>query len=208
MLNGAARRARVALPATLLAFVCLSCCATAEGGRVIPLSELVPSKAELPGFIHATTKVWSTTSVLEWAKSGEPSAPPGAVNNLRAEGFQEGIEKGYFLLPSREALASASVFASAAGAEHELRASVAEAMRTFEQAGLKRSTVHAIPGSVGLGSFRPGHRGGTGNVFFVAGRCFFVIGNRFVDATSRAQANLAPVAAAQTLYRRDRQLCA
>ena len=46
------------------------------------------------------------------------------------------------------------------------------------------------------------------NVFFMTGRCYFLIANSIHDATSRAGGERAPIHAALALYRRNRSVCA
>lgn len=184
--------------------------AAATTAGPIPAAQLVPHRGELPGFAHARKVLWSTASAAEWAKAGNGSKVRGEseVSYLRRAGFQEGVEVAYLLRPHREAVAAAAVFASAGAAHHELAATVTEALKTFEHANRYRFVVHAIPGSVGLGSAGGTGHAVTGNVFFATGRCVFTVANRIVGASTRTQGERAPVSGAKALYRRALPLCA
>jgi hypothetical protein len=49
--------------------------------------------------------------------------------------------------------------------------------------------------------------GGTANVGFVTGRCYFLVGNALRDTAEAAQLDAAPLAGATALYRREKRRC-
>ena len=128
------------------------------------------------------------------------------VAKLKREGFREGVQE--LLSGSQgEALSSALVFRSRSAAQHELKASIAEAVKAQgSSAVIKRFTVAAIPGSFGFSATEAGHPGGAANVLFASGRCFFVLGDARPSAPPE-QLSVAPIAGAAALYQRVTSLC-
>ena len=200
----------------LLPLVCAAVAAPAkaEAPPVILPSALMLSARDVPGFAHSKRETAWSTSALAWARenSGSRSQAAQEAAALLRHGFQEAVltylrgrreSRGLF----QEAVAEARVFATAAGAEQELANSVAGAVKAWPAAGLRQSTIAAIPGSHTLGAFVAGQRGATENVMFASARCFFVIGDSIHGARTRAQAERAPVTAAIRLYGRAKQLC-
>jgi hypothetical protein len=178
--------------------------------------QLVARVRDLPGFAGARATLEHTTSPFTWAHNTNPGTWTEAqveATNLQSLRFEEGAE-AFFTGSApeahglhREAISQGVVFATAAAAQSELRTSVEGALKIFSRKGLLQGADPAIPGAVNLGNFTSGHRGGSDNVFFSTGRCFFVVGDSVHNTTSRAQADRAPVAGALALYRRDRRLC-
>jgi hypothetical protein len=159
-----------------------------------------------------------TTSPYTWAHNTGGSRTwteaQEEATNLEGLGFEEGAQ-GFYEGPTREshgfhreAVSVAEVFATAAAAETEMRDSVSSARTNYEAPEGVEVTDRAIPGAVTMGNFSPRRPGATDNVFFITGRCFFLIGNAVHSARSRAAAARAPLAAALALYRRDKRLCA
>jgi hypothetical protein len=206
------RHARILIGTLALAL----CPASAHAAGLIAPAQLVAHVRDLPGFAGARETRQHTTSPFAWAHETSPGTWTEAqleATNLQALGFEEGAE-AFFTgrAPEvrglhREAVSQAVVFATAAAAQSEVMTSVQGALRLFPRAGLLQGADPAIPGAVTLGSFRGGHRGGSDNVFFSTGRCFFVIGNAVHAARTRAAADRAPLVAALALYRRDQGLC-
>jgi hypothetical protein len=177
----------------------------------IPPSQLVAHARELPGFKGAKVTLDWSTSALEWGHfiSESDAEAKNTTALLLGEGFQEGVQAFFRGRREtgnrhREALSEALLFATPSAAEHMLRANV----QALERRGFKRSAVPSIPGAVGLDVFNPNRHGGGGNVLFSSGRCFFLIGNSIHDASTRAQLDRAPIAAAVALYGRTKQSCA
>jgi hypothetical protein len=171
---------------------------------------LVATRHELPGFAGAKTGLYWTTSPGLYVKEYTQDTPAEATtqrSGLIRMGFEEGVQ-GTFSAPNREAVSEAIVFRSEHAAREEVKVALAEDLAAFEKSGLKRSSVPGLPGAVALGDFQAGRRGATDNVLFSAGRCFLSVGDRVVNATTRAQGASAPVAAAETLSKRVKQTCA
>ncbi len=209
---GAAKIARWRGKAALL--LALGCgflvCSAAMAAAPIAPRLLVARTHDLPGFAGARTGLESTTSPNVYVKEYTQDTPAEAtaqLSGLIRMGFQEGVQ-GTFSAPHREAVSEAIVFRSAQAAGEEVKAAVAEDLAAFEKSGLKRSPVPGLPGAVALGDFHAGHRGATDNVLFSSGRCFLSVSDRVLNATTRAQAAIAPVAAAKALSNRVKHTCA
>jgi hypothetical protein len=174
----------------------------------IRLSALVLRPRDLPGFSKARHFLVSTTSALEYAEEDNDKASDAEAeaSELSREGFQRDVTE-VFPGARREAVSDIAIYSSTRGAEQVFLHTLAEDEKSFGQAGLKRYTEPAVPGSVVLGDFQPGHRGATSNVFFATGRCVLTIANVIHDASTRAQADLAPFAGAKALYTRAKRLC-
>lgn len=171
---------------------------------------LVATDHELPGFAGAKTGLYWTTSPSVYVKEYTQDTPAEAtaeLSGLIRLGFEEGVLRT-FSAPHREAVSEAIVFPSRHAATEDLRVAIAEGLADYEKKGLKRSPVPGIPGAVALGDFTVGKRGATDNVFFSTGRCLLVVGDRVTNASTRAQAARAPVAAAKALSKRLEQTCA
>lgn len=176
----------------------------------ISSSSLVVHPGELPGFPSAKVKLASATSASRYAKDVLHDSSREArkeVAKLKREGFREGVQE--LLRGSQgQALSSAVVFRSRARAQHELKASIAEAVKAQgRSAVIKRFTVAAIPGSFGFSATEAGHPGGAANVLFASGRCFFILGDALNSAPPE-QLSVAPIAGAMALYQRVTGLCA
>jgi hypothetical protein len=172
-------------------------------------SSLVAHPRELPGFASAKVKLATATSASRYAKDVLHDGSREArkeVAKLKRDGFREGVQE--LLRGSQgEALSSAVVFRSPARAQHELKASVAEAVKAQgRSAVIKRFTVATIPGSFGFSATEAGHPGGAANLLFASGRCFFILGDALKSAPPE-QLSVAPIAGATALYRRVTSLC-
>jgi hypothetical protein len=195
---------------------CLLACAPAWSAGPLPAAQLVARVHDLPGFAGARVHLSSTRSAFTWAHQGQGTWTQDEVqtSTLRTLGFEQGVE-AFFTATAREAhghhreaVSEALVFPTASSAESALKASVPEALSVYGKQGMREFPGPAIiPGSISLDAFSPGVRGRAGNVFFSTGRCFFVVGDFVYSATTRAQADRAPLAGALALYRRDRRLC-
>jgi hypothetical protein len=164
----------------------------------------------LPGFAGAKSQLLWTTSAEVFVRRFTEDTPAEAaaeIPMLMHAGFQEGVEES-FHATGREGVSEALVFDSAQAAKDQLVTQVAEDLKVYEKAGLRRFGDPGIPGSAGLGNFTPGKRGATGNVLFSTGRCFFVVGDLVHDARTSAQGAKAPIAGATTLYKRTKHVCA
>lgn len=171
---------------------------------------LVVTRHELPGFAGAKTSLNWTTSPSLYVKEYTQDTPAEAMAQLSGlvrMGFEEGVQ-GTFSAPHREAVSEAIVFLSEHAAREEVKVALAEDLAAFEKSGLKRSPVPGIPGAVALGDFQAGQRGATDNVLLSTGRCFLSVGDRVLNASTRAQGARAPVAAAEALSKRVKQTCA
>lgn len=208
-------RGRSRLPAVLAVLVlgllaATSSAASGEGATPAPIppTSLELHTGELPGFAGArkTLEVSESADQFIESRAGSPTEQEAALRLLASRGFQDTVSE-LFRAPHREAVFTAIVFTSSQGATEWLQESLAAASKHFKGHGAKRSTVKGIPGSVLIGQFEKGHRGGTGNVFFAAGRCFFVVGDAVKRATSRAEAYRAPIAAAKAVLRRQSSAC-
>jgi hypothetical protein len=207
----------VKLAAALVAVICVavtSAPAMAVAPPVLP-SLLVARTHDLRGFGSAKVSFYWTASAVEWAHGrGQSEAEAKSETaGLLAQGFQEGAEAVFTGRRERggkrrEAVSDGYVFATVAGAEHFLRALVAESLNAYPKRGLEHFAVPSIPGAVGAGDFVSGRRGVTGNVFFGSGRCVFVVGNAIHGSTTRAEGKRAPIAAAVAIYARTKQVCA
>ena len=175
----------------------------------IPARSLELQPRQLPGFEGAKKKVEVFESIDQFVerRHGTRAAIEAERALLMNRGFQ-GTVGEVFLAPHREAIFVAAVFVSPQGATEEFQETVATDLKRLKGHGVKRSTVKGIPGSVLAGQFEKGHRGGTGNVLFTTGRCFFIVGDAVRRATSRKQAERAPIAAAKGLLRRHKSVCA
>jgi hypothetical protein len=183
-------------------------CTRCAASSVIAPALLVVRPRDLPGFAGAKGRLYSTTSAFELAHEGENSSSEAESEAayLTREGFREGVEES-FHQADREGVSEALVFDSARAAKHQLITSVAQDLREYEKASLKRFVAAGVPGSVGLGNFNPGKRGATGNVLFSTGRCFFLVGDLVHDAITSAQGTKAPIAGAKALYKRTKRVC-
>jgi hypothetical protein len=196
-----------------LALGTLICGVAGASGALHP-NVLVAQAGDLRGFGPARVQHFSTTSTSEWAEVAEESSPAAARENkvLLENGFQLGL-LAFFIGRReahgrhREAVSDALVLATAADAQKELGAQVAEAAASYQKRGLKKGTMRSISGSVTLGAFTPGRPGATGNVFFRVGRCVFVIGDAVHDASTRAAAADPSRAAAIAVAGRVRPYC-
>jgi hypothetical protein len=175
----------------------------------IPPALLVVHPQDLPGFFGAKSTLSSAMSALLYAQqSGDtPQEAEVEVTHLQSEGFYEGVSE-ILAKAQNEAVSNALVFDSAQSAKHELIANLSEDLKSHAKDGLKRFHVPAIPGSVGLDQLQNGKPGAAGNVLFVTGRCFLLVGDVVRDALSRRQGIKAPIAGAIVLYRRIKHLCA
>lgn len=200
---------------TLTLLCCVLACAPALAAGPLPTARLVTRGSEMPGFAGARTSLNAYFSAFTWGHrgSGTWTESEEEASSLRALGFEQGVEE-LFLGRRREshgrhpeAASEALVFATAASAQSELRAFVADGLAKYARNGLREFPGPAIPGSLELDAVQGGRRGSVGNVFFSTGRCLFVVGNFVYDAKSRAQVVRAPVAGALALYRRNRRLC-
>jgi hypothetical protein len=176
---------------------------------LIAPAALVAHQQDLPGFAGAKSWLDSTTSASVFARDLDDSwsEAESEAAYLRHEGFREGVEEG-FHSARREGVSVAFVFGSPRAAEHELVSSTAQDVKEFDKLTLQRFTVRGVPGSVGLGSFLQRKHAVVADVLFSTGRCFLVIGSFVRNARSSAQGTSAPIAGAQTLYKRTRGLCA
>ncbi len=197
-----------------LALVATFACGVVSASGALYPNVLVARAGDLRGFGPARVERFSTTSASEWAEVAEDSSPRAAREDkvLLENGFQLGLESFFSGRREahgwhREAVSDALVLATETDAQKELGAQVEEAFETYTKRGLRRATVRSIPGSVTLGSFTPGHRGATGNVFFRVGLCVFVIGDAVHDATARAAAADPSMAAAVAVDRRVGPYC-
>ncbi len=171
---------------------------------------LVLGRRELPGFSGAKVSRNWTTSPSVYVNEDTLDTPPQAGAQLAAlirMGFTEAVQ-ATFTARHREGVSEAIVFGSLSGAQAGLQAAVAEARATYEQAGLEQSAVPGIPGAVELGDFQEGQPGATSTVFFASGRCLLSVGDRVVNASTRAQGERAPLAGAFVLSERVQGLCA
>jgi hypothetical protein len=181
----------------------------------IPANLLVAHAGDLPGFAGAKRQLFSTTSASEWARGrGNTEAEAKQeTSELQQAGFQEAAEAFFTGRREghrrREAVSDTWVLASAQVAMNWFNTIISRSLPSFQkEPGFKRSTVKAIPGSIGLGNFVSKRRSGAGNVFFTTGRCVFVVGDFVHRASTRAQVDRAPVAAAISIYRRAKGSCA
>ncbi len=196
-------------PLLCLVIVAAAASATLAAGTAIAPSSLIAHPGELPGFAGAKERLRSATSASRYAKVVLRDSSREArkeVARLKREGFREGVQE--LLSGSQgQALSSAVVFRSPARAQHELKASIAEAVKAQGSSAIvKRFTVAAIPGSFGFSATEAGHPGGAANVLFASGRCFFIVGNALDDGAPE-QLSTAPVAGATALYQRVTSLC-
>ncbi len=197
-------------------------CAPATAALLISSSQLAISPSQLaltdrdlPGFAKAKRDLFSTTSAFQWGHGfgGSEAEAKRETEELIKNGFVEAVETFFTGRREahgthREAVSDVLVFETPQAAAHELATNVSEALSSFERAGRKRFSVPSIPGSKGIGNFRPHKRGADANVFFATGRCFAVVGNAVPSASTWAQGRRAPVTAAVRLYRRARGVCA
>jgi hypothetical protein len=161
----------VKLAAALVAVICVavtSAPAMAVAPPVLP-SLLVARTHDLRGFGSAKVSFYWTASAVEWAHGrGQSEAEAKSETaGLLAQGFQEGAEAVFTGRRERggkrrEAVSDGYVFATVAGAEHFLRALVAESLNAYPKRGLEHFAVPSIPGAVGAGDFVSGRRGVTG----------------------------------------------
>lgn len=175
----------------------------------IPPRSLELHTRELPGFAGASKKVQVFESADQFIESrgGGPAEVEAERALLAKRGFQGTIGES-FRAPHREAIFVAFVFTSPQGATEEFHETLAADIKHLKGHGARRSAVSGIPGSVLVGQFEKGHRGGTGNVLFTTGRCFFVVGDAVKRATNRKQAYRAPITAARAILRREKHACA
>jgi len=185
--------------------------AFAEGTipAAIPARSLELHTSELPGFKRATKKleVFESADQFLESRGGSPAEVETERALLTKRGWQGAVGE-FFRAPHREAIFVAFVFSSPQGATEEFNETLAADIKHLKGHGAKRSTVKGIPGSVLVGQFERGHRGGTGNVLFATGRCLFVVGDALKRATSRQQAYHAPITAARAILRRQKHACA
>jgi hypothetical protein len=186
----------------------------AATGPEIPIATLMAQRSDLAGFGPARmSRPFSSSYAAEWAFTFAPNADSAKreATELTEMGFREGAfvyftgrrERAH---EHREAVSSALVFATSAGAEQDLAISVATELREHDHGHLHRSTIHAIPGSSELGE--GGRHGGVDNVLFTTGRCFFVIGDAIPRSSSAGQVRRPVRSAAIAVYDRAKQPCA
>ena len=190
---------------------------TAAQAGPLPVQKLVSRSGDLPGLAGAQSYLTSTSSPFEWAHSqhgGTWTEAQEEATILQTLGFEEGVRRAFLARSSeghgkhREAVSETVVLSSATNAQEAMAAAVATFVRQSRKPALFELSDRAIPSAMVLGNLTPGRRGGDGNVFFTSGRCLFVIGDYLYTASSRAQVDRAPLAAALALSRRERVLCA
>lgn len=144
----------------------------ANGSGALDLHQFLMREGEEPGF-RPVGRVDTLEGVDAFVKdSGLPQAD---ARRLRGEGFISFVVRR-IRGPRTDGVTNVALYATAEGAEqslaHELRPSVIRAFGPV--ANLRFFTVSGIPGARGWTASKP-H---VGNLHWVQGRCFFVLGNQ------------------------------
>jgi hypothetical protein len=181
----------------------------AAGALPIPARELLPRRADLPGFGLARERLEGSSSPFTWARDGGATRSEARqeASELQTLGFEEAASASFTVgrarhgVHRREAVAETIVLANPAGARTLLAKVVAGVLPSFSREGVHPASDPAVPGSVELTAFaRRG--GGFDNVFFTSGRCMLVVADSLHDASSPAAVERAPRDAAVALGRR------
>jgi hypothetical protein len=178
----------------------------------IPVVTLVAQPQDFGGFGPARLETYATAYALEWALDYEQSAALAEheAAELNARGFQEGVKRHFSgrqegSHQQRDAVSSAIVFATVAGAQQEFATTVAFDLHRLSRAGVHQFSVRSIPGSIGMGERRRNDAGD--NVTFSTGRCYFSIGDGRSKGSAARQVKHSATIAAIAVYRRAKQAC-
>lgn len=182
-----------------------------------------PTRLELkaslfPGFAGARTSTVVATNIHKWVSHYEKSKAEELFEeeDLKAYGFEEGVSEAFTLISTatkyEEAEYEVEVFSSPGGAKHEVAQwSVEEAARYEGRAAVKVASVPGVADSILFSSFLPRSKFSLTDASFSVGRCWFRDGVSKIKtehASTRSQSEHATVAAAQTISKRMRNICA
>lgn len=183
-------------------------CATCISDKLIEPELLEVHVSDLPGFKGGKGHYFATASATRWAEREETAAEAEKEHAyLVSEAFIEGVASTV-IVKGRESVGETLVFKTSSAAQTTLARAATEVAKPDAKESLARFRVEGIPGSVGLGFYTPKQRGTASNILFATGRCFVLVADRVVHASTLEEANRAPVAAAKRLYKRVRDLCA
>lgn len=180
------------------------------------MNDLLIRAHGLSGMNRAKQQVFATFSPGRWA-AAQTEGEPGAEDAFKAYeqrlfewSFEQGVET---VLEGRregrrrrEVVSWVIVFASAEGAQDEMREELA-AVSHYQ--GASSYPVPGVPGGAGYGATDAhGRNGGWENVVFATGRCQATVGDSLHRRAPRRLADQPATVAAATLERRLAPLCA
>jgi len=174
----------------------------------IPPRSLVAKPSEMPGFANARVRLHSGDSPSAYAKNVlhvKPRKLSKEASRLARQGLREGVQE--LLSASQgEALSFTVVFRTAKQAKRELQLSSSEDVKAQGAAEIKQFAIPAIPGAFAFTAAEPGKPGAAGNVLFVVGRCYAVVGDSLRTGTAE-QASAVPTQGGLAVYKRLEHRC-
>lgn len=150
----------------------------------VPLTAFVVRGDDLTGINVSKWQHGVFRSARSWVATSGLSASANAawVRQLTREGFREGVTEGTNGSSAPGGGSAVTVFGSAASAAHDQWSSLhGSSIGGAPASAWTRFTASGIPGASGI-TISNGE-GGTGNVYFVQGRCEIFVGDEVVAGT-------------------------